>query len=436
MSFVADKQTLEDLNLTGKFKAHSVYSLFNKVYTSGGERLLEKTFSQPLTDAAAINRRSDLFRYFQQRTLSFPFRRESFKKVDDFLSAGSAGNIVVSVGSMLYRKLLYVLFRDERYQQLQSGLAATVSMLHELNNLLQTLDIEMVQPAKKILALPQLSWIKTQAGKEQFPLIQAAQYDALLRNNMNAEMELLLDTVYQLDVYIAVSSVARERKLSYAQVLPAADNKFRATAIWHPALDKAVPNSMELDADQNLLFLTGANMAGKSTFMKSFGIALYLGHIGFPVAARDMAFSVRDGLYSSINVPDNLNMGYSHFYAEVMRVKQAAAEVCSGKNMVVIFDELFKGTNVKDAYEATLTVAAAFSKYRNCLFIISTHIIEVGEALREYPNIRFAYLPTVMNNHIPTYTYQLAEGITEDRHGMMIIRNEKIVEMLKADAGL
>ncbi len=54
-------------------------------------------------------------------------------------------------------------------------------------------------------------------------------------------------------------------------------------------------------------------MAGKSTLMKSFGIAVYLAHIGFPVAAKDMQFSVRDGLYSSINVADNLNHGIQSF---------------------------------------------------------------------------------------------------------------------------
>jgi len=60
-----------------------------------------------------------------------------------------------------------------------------------------------------------------------------------------------------------------------------------------------------------MLFLTGANMAGKSTLMKAFGIAVYLAHMGFPVAAAGMNFSVMDGLFSSIDVPDDLNMGYS-----------------------------------------------------------------------------------------------------------------------------
>ncbi len=76
-------------------------------------------------------------------------------------------------------------------------------------------------------------------------------------------------------------------------------------------------------------------------------------------------------------------MGYSHFYAEVVRVKKIATEVASGKKLVVMFDELFKGTNVKDAYDATVAVTEAFSKIHKCSFIVSTHIMEAGLTLKE-----------------------------------------------------
>ena len=171
-------------------------------------------------------------------------------------------------------------------------------------------------------------------------------------------------------------------------------------------------------------------MAGKSTLMKSVGIALYLAHMGFPVAASQMEFSVREGLYSSINIADNISLGYSHFYAEVVRVKQAAEAAASGKRLLLMFDELFKGTNVKDAYDGTLAVTEGFAEYRDCLFIVSTHIIEVGEALKEHPNIHFVYMPTIMDGGVPHYTYRLQQGITEDRQGMMIIRNEGILELI------
>jgi len=64
------------------------------------------------------------------------------------------------------------------------------------------------------------------------------------------------------------------------------------------------------------------------------------------------------------------------------------------------------------------------------LFIISTHIIEAGEVLKQQDNLQMLYLPTIMNGNVPQYTYQLQQGISSDRHGMMIIENEGILEML------
>jgi DNA mismatch repair protein MutS len=431
MSFIADKQTLEDMNLLGKFKQHSIYSLFNKVKTAGGERLLDEMFRNPMTDTEAINKRSRVFQYFQEKQLSFPFRHEPFRVVENYLGADGAGNVVTAATGMLRKKFMHSFLRDEQYATTQAGLVTTIEALNALQELLGQLDTELVKPAKDILANPQLGWLTGERGVKELSVLKMAKYDLLLRHTLRDEMEKILDTVYQLDVYIAVSDVSRERGFSYAHALPAHENKLSATALRHPGLNKAVANPLDLHRHSNVFFLTGANMAGKSTFMKSFGIAVYLAHMGFPVAAGNMEFSVRHGLYSSINVPDNLNMGYSHFYAEVLRVKKVAEEVSSGKNMVVIFDELFKGTNVKDAYDATLSVTTAFAKYWNCFFIISTHIIEVGEALRpDHTNLQFAYLPTVMEGTVPRYPYKLTTGITSDRHGMIIIENEKILDII------
>jgi DNA mismatch repair ATPase MutS len=201
--------------------------------------------------------------------------------------------------------------------------------------------------------------------------------------------------------------------------------------VYHPELKNPVPNNLTMDHTKSVVFLTGANMAGKSTFLRSFSTALYIAHMGFPVAAASMEFSVMDGLYTTINLPDNLGIGASHFYVEVLRVKKMATELSQGKSLFVLFDELFRGTNVKDAHEGTVAITHAFAGKKDSMFIISSHIVEAGDALRQKPNIGFHYLPTRMNGTTPEYTYTLEEGITDDRHGMIIIRNEGILETLK-----
>ena len=441
MQFLSDKQTLADLNLLGKYKPDSIFSIFNKVRTDGGQRLLEEMFRQPLTDPEQINARSRVFRYFQEKDHTLSLNREIVIQMENYLSAGAGGSYLAALTGVLRKKLLSSLFSGEHYQQLHSGLLATIKVLNQQYDFVQRLGNDTNTPYEpgrqslsKLFAHQRLSWLRSEKNTLSFPAARMARYDHLLRHTLRDEMELFLQEIYHLDVYLAVSDVGRLRGMSYARALPGSHHQFRASALRHPALPAGVANPLSLDNGHNMLFLTGANMAGKSTFMKSFGIAVYLAHMGFPVAATDLSFSVLDGLYSSINVPDDLNHGYSHFYAEVLRVKTVAKEVSAGRNLVVLFDELFKGTNVKDAYDATLAVTEAFAAYRNCMFVISTHIIEVGHALSDRcKNLRFSYLPTVLEGNTPRYTYRLTAGITSDKQGMMIIGNEGILEMLADD---
>jgi DNA mismatch repair protein MutS len=435
MSFIADKQTLEDLNLLSKYRSNSIYATFNIVRTNGGKRLLDQMFDQPLTDAGAINMRSNIFQYFGRAGHELPFSEKQFSLMEDYLGSAEGKDRLD-----LYRiKTMALAGLDKEYRIIQTGFYTAIELLNAFRDWISSLDPEgqplsLTVEIKAVLAIYQdqrLKWLAPARGQHGLPMRKLSGYDAMLRYHLRKEMKQIIRLISMTDVYMAVSAAGKARGFVYAVALPAGTNIIRAEGLYHPEIKNAVANSLSLDVNNNVIFLTGANMAGKSTLMKAFGLAVYLAHMGFPVAAKEMAFSVRDGLYTSINVPDNLNLGLSHFYAEVLRVKTVAAEVSQSKNLVVVFDELFKGTNVKDAYDATLAVTRAFSGHRNCAFIISTHIIEVGEALGKVcDNLQFAYLPTVMDGAKPTYPYILQQGITNDRHGMMIINNEKILEMI------
>ncbi|MBO9632980.1 MAG: DNA mismatch repair protein [Chitinophagaceae bacterium] len=436
MSFSIDKQSIDELNLLGKFRNDSVYHLFNRVKTRGAEQLLDKMFRQPLTNMAAINERSGTFLFFQQAKLSFPFDVQQINLMREYLDIRSGSNAALVLAGTLTKKWLSVLTRDERYKKNVQGLQATIVTIHRCYEFVASIQNpeagfgERVKKIKQVLADKRLERLRDIDIYTNMSVQTIAYYNHLLKDKLHPSMEDLMQFIYETDVYIAVSDVARARNFHYAKAIEAERNIFQVRQLRHPCIDKAIGNDLLLQKDSNVLFLTGANMAGKSTLMKSIGIGLYLAHMGFPVAANSMEFSVRDGLYSSINVADNIGLGYSHFYAEVVRVKQAADATASGKRLLLMFDELFKGTNVKDAFDGTLAVTEGFAEYRQCLFIVSTHIIEVGEALKNRKNIQFMYMPTVMQGQKPRYTYKLESGVTVDRQGMMIIRNEGILEML------
>jgi DNA mismatch repair protein MutS len=438
MSFLTDRQTLDELNLLGKFRQGSVYHLFNQVKTRGGEQLMEDMFRNPLQDASAINRRTDVFRFFQEANVHFSFDVQQVSLMREYLDAGGGGNAITAMINILAKKVLSSLTRDERYKKIVQGMQATIVTLNRCADMAALLSntagpfADRVLKIRNILNDPQLEKFRNIDIYKALPLRTLAVWDHLLKSDFAGWMEEILLFIHELDVYIAVSDVSRQRGFTYANALAPEKNRLKAVDLAHPCIVNGVGNSIIMEENSNVLFLTGANMAGKSTLMKSVGIGLYLAHIGFPVAATSMEFSVREGLYTSINVADNIGLGYSHFYAEVVRVKQAAEAAAGGGRLVLMFDELFKGTNVKDAYDGTLAVTEAFSDYRDCLFIVSTHIIEVGEVLKLQENIQFVFMPTIMDGLQPRYTYKLEQGITEDRQGMLIIRNEGILEMLES----
>ncbi len=242
----------------------------------------------------------------------------------------------------LAKKWLAALTRDERFKKNVQGLQATIVTLHKCYHFVESIHNPEGQFGKRVQAIREILQDKRLEKLRSIDIYKALSvqtlgyYNHLLKAKLHPQMEELLSFIYETDLYIAVSEVARIKRFNYAKALPAEENILRVKDLCHPCIDKAVGNDLLLEQNSNVLFLTGANMAGKSTLMKSVGIVLYLAHMGFPVAVTEMEFSVRDGLYSSINVSDNIGLGYSHFYAEVVRVKQAAR--CGSQWKAIIAD--------------------------------------------------------------------------------------------------
>lgn len=421
-----DEQTIEDLRIFGKRDVAGIYDIYNHTHTRGGEKVLEDMFRHPLSDKEQINQRSRIIGEFARLNLTFPFDIPMFDMAEKYLSHGDAHTKNAGPGIALSDK------------DINNGVGAVISLLQQTHQLIQGSAISAIAayaPERAAMAsllaatalAPALN--EQQPHKLSFGAITA--YDQLFRMRERQQITALLGYLYHLDVYLSVGKVAIDKKLIFPVALDKGPCQLKLEGVFHPSLATPVGNNMTMSSQRNVIFLTGANMAGKSTFLRAMSTALYIAHMGFPVAAKAMEFTVLDGIYTTINLPDNLGIGASHFYAEVLRVKKIAAELNSGKSLLVIFDELFRGTNVKDAHEATVAVTAAFARKKNSLFVISSHIVEAGEDLKQQSGVGFLYLPTRMKGHLPEYTYTLEEGITDDRHGMLIIRNEGILDILK-----
>jgi DNA mismatch repair ATPase MutS len=187
---------------------------------------------------------------------------------------------------------------------------------------------------------------------------------------------------------------------------------------------------VQLNQQKNFIFLTGANMAGKSTLIKGLGLSVYLAHLGMGVPAERMELTLFDGILSNINVEDNIVKGESYFFNEVKRIRETVTRISDGKKWLVLIDELFKGTNIQDAMKCSLAVVEGLINMKNGLFILSTHLYEIGEELKKHPSISFKYFETNLENNELKFSYQLKEGISQDRMGYLILQKEGVIDML------
>lgn len=414
--------------------AKSIFEIYNKTYSRGGARLLDGMFRNPLSEYEKIKKRIDNILFFKQHVVTFPFTGSMFDVIEFYLNNNDQRT------QLAEKNLKTIVSGDPESAWIHNGIAGCLEMLVNLKYLLVVLKQNGyedndgdVSELERILETPELSECIGYNGKK-ISMKHSILMDSIFRFSHRDKILRVLSYIFQFDVYISVANVAIERGYCFATVYSEDANMLKLKGVYHPLLDNPVGNDLEIDGGSNVIFLTGANMAGKSTIMKTISVALFLAHVGFPIPAQSMSFSVRRGMFTTINLPDNLSHGYSHFYTEVLRVKKVGESLNNTGKLVVVFDELFRGTNVKDAYDATLAVTAAFAQNRDSLFIISTHITEVGAALKKLcDNVRYLYMPTVMEGTKPIYPYRLAEGVTADRHGMVIVNNEKIVEIIKGE---
>jgi DNA mismatch repair ATPase MutS len=334
------------------------------------------------------------------------------------------------------QNLSYRINPDNNYYIIKSGVQQLVYLLVQLKEKIETSDkknipVKLALYEKKIAEFienPDFRFVFTKRLKITYSKLN--KLDNLFRRKYKNELPEIIDLVYILDAWISVAKVAKQKNLALPVYSDLTAPTLFIEEFYHPLLENAVPYSIEINESANLCFLTGPNMAGKSTFLKSVGLSVYLAHIGFPIPARKMTTTIYNGIVTTINLSDYINVGYSHFYSEVNRIKETILKIKDKKRLFVIFDELFRGTNVKDAFDGSLLIIKSFANIPESTFFISTHITEVAEKVKELSNIQFKYFDSKLVDNIPIYEYKLESGISHERLGMYILKNEKIVEIL------
>ena len=440
LKFEIDNQTLKDLEIfdTSK-KGKSLSTLFDLTLCRGGRSKLHSFLSSPTIHLEEINERKETIQFFHnhlqdgieldKNALNFAeyyFRHANFTP--------RTPSKLAFIG-----KFFEKISPSSKYYIVDKGVRSTVALLKNIhrfslilnkkieNNDCPTLLQKNNEKVIKRFSLPEYEEILKITKINAYDTLR---FDYMFRFSHRDDIVFFTNLIYEYDAYLAIAKAAKKYNLCYPEVLPKDEKSLEIESLFHPFVDGAISNDISFDRDTNLLFISGPNMAGKSTFLKSLGVAAYLAHVGFPVPAKRMKISLLSGICTTINIADNLHAGYSHFYAEVMRIKEVANELETNNNMLVIFDELFRGTNVKDAYDGTLAIVSAFSKIKTSFFVISSHIVEVARDLKINDKLKFGYFEVIEKNEEATYTYKLQEGISDIRLGMYIINRERLIEQI------
>ncbi|MGV3520366.1 MutS-related protein [Luteitalea sp.] len=220
--------------------------------------------------------------------------------------------------------------------------------------------------------------------------------------------------------------------LEHGWVYPEPSTHFRVTGLVHPALTGAVPSDLALDDAVRLCFVTGPNMAGKSTFMKAMALAVALAHVGCGVPATCMSFRVTGGVFASLNVADRLATGESFYLAEVRRIAALAGLLLERGAVFAVLDEPFRGTNVHDAMEATREVLSRLAKHPGALVFVSSHLSELAPQLGTTDSVTLLHFASDVTAGPPRFDYRLREGVSTQRLGMTLLRQERVIETLDA----
>lgn len=217
-------------------------------------------------------------------------------------------------------------------------------------------------------------------------------------------------------------------------IFPQVENsgeKFRAEKLVHPLLfdENVVSNDFKINSETEISIITGANMTGKSTFLRTVGINLVLAMNGCPVAAEGFSF-IPMNLFTSMRTSDSLNDGTSYFNAEILRLRNLVENLEKGTPQFIILDEILKGTNSQDKLtgsELFLEKLMKSSTLFSCL--IATHDLELTKIEEKFPSKIKNYCFELQNENGELLTdYKLQNGVTKSMNAIYLMKKFGIIE--------
>jgi DNA mismatch repair ATPase MutS len=425
-----------DLSIFEVTGGNSIFSRFNSTRTRGGERYLQQYFTTPFNDLETIGAVQSLVAAFALRVESWPteigngtvFMMEKFLKYR-FTHFNDNMHFL--------DRITYRVIEREDYHMLKFSTKVFGDFFRGLNKVHAiirdvSLPVQYHYLQDKMTAILEVEAMKKLAATEANHSFTSKEifYYCFHLLRLRVEIHDLMDIYYRLEAWFSMAKGVNDYELTFPEFIESEEPYLDVKELYHLLVERPKTCDVILNDKRGLMFLTGSNMAGKSTLIKAVGLSIYLSHLGMGVPAASMTLSAFDGLSTNIQIADDVTKGQSYFFKEVLRVKETIGKIKSGKKWMILVDELFKGTNIIDAMQCSIDVIDGFSKVKNALFIISTHLYEIADNLQYTENMTFKHMETVVDGDKFRFTYQLIDGISNERIGHRIMKQEGVIKML------
>jgi DNA mismatch repair ATPase MutS len=201
-----------------------------------------------------------------------------------------------------------------------------------------------------------------------------------------------------------------------------------ATVMGHPLIPQSecVPNDFRIGSNQKVLIVTGANMAGKSTFLRTVGVNLVLALAGAPVCASEFACPIIN-LRTGMRTADSLKDHQSYFYAELNRLQGIMEELRKDIPLMILLDEILKGTNSTDKQTGSIALVRQLLPHP-CLAIIATHDLALGDLETEFPNDikNYCFEAEIRQDQL-SFDYKLKPGLAQKMNATFLMKKMGII---------
>ncbi len=434
---IIDETTFSDLSIFDKDDDYSLFEKFNLTRTTGGRDQMRRFFLSPFHSVEKIRDTQNILKLMINKEHEWPAQISNGSIMMIYKFYESAVDTIPSYPSLL-SAYTYKFLHAPDFSLVKYSAGHAFEFLKGFRIILDKFNdkcnpaalTSLLDRVEKIMDKPQFEGVFNHSHFNQMPITRMLSFASFIRYHFKQLFYELIEIYSKLDAWYGMAMAVKQYNLVFPEFTDSNEPNFESYGLYHPLLSSPVPYDVILNKDKNFIFLTGANMAGKSTFIRSVGISLFLAHTGMGVPAKAMRVSLFDGLLTNINVKDNIVKGESFFYNEVMRIKNTILKISDKKKWLVLIDELFKGTNIQDAMKCSTAVIKGLVKVKESLFILSTHLYEISEDLKAEKNIDFKYFQTEISGDELKFSYTLKDGISNDRLGYFILQSEHVTDLL------